>query len=84
VGVPAQIFRCRPVAWQEEAESGELVRQSLRFVNTGVCELTAGRVSIDIPSGLIVEDVEMSKGLGWKRELDGKRISLNIGPIARR
>ncbi|MAH97371.1 MAG: hypothetical protein CMI66_14550 [Pedosphaera sp.] len=70
-----------PGAWNQAVESGELVRQSFHIVNNGICESTAGRVLIDIPPGVTVEDVEMSKGLGWKRELDGHRVSLNLGRL---
>lgn len=70
-----------PRVWNQSIESGELVRQSFQIVNNGICESTAGRVLIDIPPGVTVEDVEMSKGLGWKRELDGNRVSLNVGRL---
>ena len=68
-----------PVAWQVEAKSGEVVRQTFQFTNNGFCELSAGRVSIEIPFGLIVEGIEMSKGLGWRRESDDGQITLNLG-----
>ncbi len=65
--------------WQDQAGAGEVFHQSLKIENTGVCELTAGKMLIQIPEGLVLEDVEMSKGLGWYQEPDDPYLTLNLG-----
>jgi hypothetical protein len=70
-----------PVVWQDQAETGQEVRQIFRFMNNGACELSDGRVLLDVPEGVVVSDVLMSQGLGWYRQGDTGRVVLNLGRL---
>ena len=70
-----------PDVWNDEVQTGALVGQSFYFMNNGACELTGGRVFIDIPEGLTVEDIEMSRGLGWRLDAENGQVILNLGRL---
>ncbi|MDA0751899.1 MAG: VWA domain-containing protein [Verrucomicrobia bacterium] len=70
-----------PVSWQAEARTGEQVHQTFLFVNNGACELTGGRVELFMPEGVALEEVIMSQGLGWSRNVATGRVVLNLGRL---
>ena len=70
-----------PLTWQSEAETGSQVRQVFQFVNNGACELTGGRVELAIPEGVILEDIIMSAGLGWRSDSETGNAVLNLGRL---
>lgn len=70
-----------PLSWQSEVRTGEQVRQSFLFVNNGACELTGGRVELVMPDGVVLEEVIMSQGLGWRLDSENGHVVLNLGRL---
>jgi len=70
-----------PLTWRSETVTGSQVRQVFQFVNNGACELTGGRVELTIPDGVVLEDVIMSAGLGWRRDSETGNAVLNLGRL---